>query len=128
MRNKHLILLIMALLSSCSGNVDKHWNCGTPEGQGCSSIREADGLTSVQHDEKSLASPSYVIELQNNRGEAVKSTSYMANNKFIYTRTKEAADRVWFAPFLDRAGNQHEESYVRVIVAEPKWVVSDEID
>ena len=74
------------------------------------------------------SSPSYVVDLSGNSKSKKGSISLPKNNNFIYARTKELADRVWFAPFLDEDGNQHEESYVRVIVDKPQWVVSDEIN
>ncbi len=38
-----------------------------------------------------------------------------------FTRTKDKTSRIWFAPFVDEAGNQHEASYVNIVVNSSKW-------
>ena len=43
-----------------------------------------------------------------------------------YKRTPEVSQRVWFAPFVDEDGNQHEVSFVNVVIKESKWQAEDE--
>ena len=38
-----------------------------------------------------------------------------------FERTKEKTSRIWFAPFIDKDGNQHEGSYINIITKSSKW-------
>lgn len=121
--NKILTIgILLITISSCSGNVKKHWKCDAPKGKGCTSIRDADGLSGNVKQNKNQAS--YVLKLEPKN----ESSNTSSSKNFIYTRTKEEAERIWFAPFIDSDGNQHEESYVRVIINKPNWAVTNEIN
>ena len=45
-----------------------------------------------------------------------------------YKRTQEVSQRVWFAPYIDEDGNQHEASFVNVVIKKSKWQVDNETD
>jgi hypothetical protein len=122
---KFMILSSIILSSGCTGSVDKHWKCKNPEGKGCVSIKESDqgsDLHSGHTHKAKKKTPSYVLKL-----DAQKRKKAGEQTDFIYKRTKEKTERIWFAPFLDEEGNQHEESYVRIVIKKPKWVISNEI-
>lgn len=47
-------------------------------------------------------------------------------NQKNFTRTQDETSRIWFAPFVDEAGNQHEASYVNVVISSAKWAHQDQ--
>ena len=128
MLNRFFIIFLIFTLGACTGSVNKHWNCDAPKGQGCSSIEEADNLSQTLIKDESKAKKPYFVELEHGALQQSQNFNLSTTTNFIYGRTKESEDRIWFAPFIDIDGNQHEESYVRVITKTPKWVVSDEIN
>ena len=38
-----------------------------------------------------------------------------------FERTGEDTARIWFAPFIDQAGNQHEASYINIVTRSSSW-------
>ena len=119
------ILVIFLVLHACNSTISDNWSCPNPKGNDCTTISEADNNVPNNHQHKA-EQPSYVLELEG--GKKVAESFPAQPNNFLYKRTKETTQRIWFAPFIDEDGNQHEESYVRVITAQPRWVITDEID
>ena len=119
-------LFLLLLLVSCNSTVSDNWSCPNPKGNDCTTISEADNNISANK-QKQDEQPAYVLESEGPASKKVAESFPAQPNNFLYKRTKESTERVWFAPFIDADGNQHEESYVRVITAQPKWVITDEI-
>lgn len=116
MKNKFVLAAALLGLQSCAGsNIGSSWNCATPsvDGKACLNITEADARTREQIDTgpRKVSEEVLVVKL----GIAVPDQEPMPY------RTSERVARIWFAPFIDKYSNRHEDSLVHFVDQDSNW-------
>ncbi len=112
-------LLAMLLCVGCSNNIHSSWGCATPvvDGQSCLTISQADVKANTQ--EKP------VPESENTQVRVLAPTSGPSfmhkDDEVLLHRTQERVGKVWFAPFVDKYNNRHDQSVVYFVDSQSKW-------
>lgn len=119
-KNKLAMAIASLLLSSCaSSNVGSSWQCPTPsvKGQKCRNIASADRLAKGIEAKKThtvKVEKDVIVLLQKNKTSQVSAPASPI-------RTSEKISRIWFAPFVDKYSNRHEESTVQIVDKNSTW-------
>lgn len=125
-RNRFGCLIALFLVAGCSSNINSSWTCPTPtvEGQACLSISGADARANSKDkqnaSEKTIQSAPVLKVLSKQVAPLNLSEMQLEQNPQLH-RTEEKVARVWFAPFIDRFNNRHEDSIVYFVDSNSTW-------
>jgi len=137
-----LLILVLSGCAATNANVSGEWDCPAQQGRACTTIEEADKLSS-----RSTISPATVsvatiapaallapVSLLPETGAASATgmTEAVAPStgedifpvREVRIRQAEILGRVWFYPFVDNTDHYHEGGFVHVVLRPSDWQTS----
>jgi hypothetical protein len=115
-------IILISLLQACSfrGNTEGDWRCPAPDGKGCTSIQEADGLESPTGSTGPFNVMAVSEKFLNNFSS--KSDKGGASHDGIPSRSKEILARIVFPAHVNPDGNYTDIRTIFAVMRESSWL------
>jgi len=125
-----LLILVLSGCAATNANVSGEWDCPAQQGRACTTIEEADKLSSrstfspAAVSVATIAPVSLLPETDMTEAVAPSTGEDIFPVREVRIRQAEILGRVWFYPFVDNADHYHEGGFVHVVLRPSDWQTS----
>ncbi len=116
------LILALSGCAATNANVSGEWDCPAQQGRACTTIEEADTLSSRSSISPTAVSVSPLALSENDVQVSTRADIFLS--KAPPVRQSEILGKVWFYPFVDDTDYYHEGGFVHVVLRPADWQTS----